>query len=447
MSETPDETCNSTVTNPPYDANPAGMASSEHVRDDTIGARTERGTPVGRIRSDGGAVDPPGSVSAAQRENGDLPRVLLCTDHLPPSDGGVEQVVEELARRLAVRGHEVGVYALRAPDERFHLFDDPRVSLFTSKKIDLTQHIGLQSTFSTGAFRDFVRVLSRFDPDVVHTHNRFFFSSYIAWMFRYVERYPLVVTLHLGSIDHITGPVGTAARLFESVFPRRLVHASDSVICVSEAVRDVAQSLGARRAVTAPNAVDTDRFDVAETEFDKRILYVGRLIRNNGPQVLLEAVPDILAEHPDAQFDIVGTGDLRPELEERVASLSIVDSVTFHGFVDDVVGMYEQADLFCRPSYSEGLPLTLLESMATRTVPVVTPVAGAEEVITDGETGHFVGVRDPESVMEIITRLLDRPDEVTRMAQAGRVHVERQHSWQRRVDTIVEEYERVIRDG
>lgn len=382
--------------------------------------------------------------SSANPDQGDGLRVLLCTDHLPPSDGGVEHVVEQLARRLASRGFSVGVYTLRSADEQLDITEHREVSLFTSGKIDLTQYIGLQSSFSVGAFADFRRILTAFDPDIVHVHNRFFLTSYVAWLYRYLANYSLVTTLHLGNIDHIDGVAGTMARSFQSIFPSQLISQSESVICVSQAVADVARSLGANRITVAPNAVDADRFNFDENGFEKRVLYVGRLVRNNGPQTLIRAIPDIIDQHPDAKFDIVGSGELKPELEKLVESVSAAEAVTIHGFVEDIVQMYSTSDIFCRPSYSEGLPLTLLESMSTGTVPVVTPVAGTKEVLTDGETGHFVDIDDPKATADTISRLLDRPEKLRQMAEAGRKHVERNHSWEQRVDTIAREYRRVV---
>lgn len=382
--------------------------------------------------------------SSANPDQGDGLRVLLCTDHLPPSDGGVEHVVEQLARRLASRGFSVGVYTLRSADEQLDITEHREVSLFTSGKIDLTQYIGLQSSFSVGAFADFRRILTAFDPDIVHVHNRFFLTSYVAWLYRYLANYSLVTTLHLGNIDHIDGVAGTMARSFQSIFPSQLISQSESVICVSQAVADVARSLGANRITVAPNAVDADRFNFDENGFEKRVLYVGRLVRNNGPQTLIRAIPDIIDQHPDAKFDIVGSGELKPELEKLVESVSAAEAVTIHGFVEDIVQMYSISDVFCRPSYSEGLPLTLLESMSTGTVPVVTPVAGTKEVLTDGETGHFVDIDDPKATADTISRLLDRPEKLRQMAEAGRKHVERNHSWEQRVDTIAREYRRVV---
>lgn len=373
--------------------------------------------------------------------------ILLCTDYLPPSDGGVEHVVEELAYRLTDRGFRVGVYTLVSPGARIQLSDHPDISVFASKRLELTNYIGLQSAVSLSAPFDFRHVLRRFDPDLVHVHNRFFYTSYLGMLYKYVRDYPLVTTMHLGGLEHIDGMGGVAARIFQSVFAKRLVRASDSVICVSDAVAAVAQSLGAPRTEVVRNAVDLSRFEVDKPVFDKTLLYVGRLVRNNGPHDLIAAVPDILAAHPDASVNIVGSGKLKSELDRLSESLAVSDAVTIYGFVDDIVPMYEKADVFCRPSYSEGLPLTLLESMATYSVPVVTPVAGAEEVVSDGETGYFVSVNCPESIATTVNRLFRRPAEVEHVAEQAHASVKAEYSWEHRTEKVIEVYKHVLGHG
>lgn len=389
-------------------------------------------------------TDKIGKQTPPERTTTDSIRVLLCADYLPPSDGGVEQVVDQLARRLTDGGHEVGVFTLRGSNEHVELSEHPDIAVFTSNKIDLTEYVGLQSAVSIPALRDFRRAVRRFEPDVVHVHNRFFYTAYVGLLYKYLERYPLVTTLHLGDLEHIDGLGGTAARLFQAAFARRLVRASDSVVCVSDAVATVARSLGATAPTTIPNSVDLDRFDVERSAFDKTLLYVGRLVRNNGPDDLLRAVPDIVDEHTDAHVHIVGSGNLEAELTRLVESLSVSDSVTIHGFVDDILPLYGAADVFCRPSYSEGLPLTLLESMATYSVPVVTPVAGTREVLSDGETGYFVDVDDPTSIATTVNRLFDDPDRIDRLAEAARSYVERRHSWDQRTEDVIRVYEDLI---
>ena len=371
--------------------------------------------------------------------------VLLCTDYLPPSDGGVEHVVDELARRLAAEGYAVGIFALTAPESTVDLAAHPDITVETAHRIDLTDYIGLQSAISPAAVRRFKSVRDEYRPEIVHVHNRFFFTSFLGLLYAPVSEYALVTSLHLGSLDQLEGTGGAAAELFQSTFSKRLVVHSDAVICVSEAVAGVAVALGVdpTRIHVAPNAVDFDRFSVESTPFDKTLLYIGRFVANNGPQDLLQAVPEIVAAHPETTVHMVGQGTLEAQLTETVADLGIQEAVTMHGFVDDITALYAQADVFCRPSYSEGLPLTLLESMATDTVPVVTPVAGAADIVTDGQTGRFVDVGAPETIAAAVTELFNDPDELGAIAARAKSYVATNHSWQGRTRTIQGVYEEV----
>ena len=371
--------------------------------------------------------------------------VLFCTDYLPPSDGGVEHVVDQLARRLADQGYDVGVFALKEPGDSVDLIGHPDIAVTTARRVDMTDYLGLQSAVSPEAVREFKHALDTYDPDIVHVHNRFFFTSFVGLAYTVRSDVKLVTSLHLGTLDQLDGLGSVAADLFQSTLSRTLVRRSDAVICVSEAVASVAADLGVDPARThvVRNAVDRDRFVAESKTFDKRLLYIGRLVQNNGPQDLLEAVPALLEAHPDATVEMVGSGPLQGELADRIAALGIGDAVTMHGYVDDITEMYAGADVFCRPSYSEGLPLTLLESMATGTVPVVTPVAGSEEIVTDGETGCFVDVGAPETIAETVTSLFDDPSRVDRIGTSAREYVETAHSWEQRTQDIMRIYEEV----
>jgi glycosyltransferase involved in cell wall biosynthesis len=369
--------------------------------------------------------------------------VLFCTDYLPPSDGGVEHVVDQLARRVAARDRSVGIFTLSTSEESLDLADHPDISLITAPRVDLTDYIGLQSAVSPRGLRSFKHVLDEYDPNIVHVHNRFFFSPYLGLLYSRFYDYSLVSSLHLGTLDHLNGVGGSLASIFQSTFSKRLITQSRAVICVSDAVAEVASSLGAEteRVYVVPNAVDLERFDADPETFDKTLVYIGRLVSNNGPSDLVQAVPDIVNAHPETSVHIVGSGTLQASLQKSIASLGIEDTVSVHGFVDDITEIYEIADVFCRPSYSEGLPLTLIEAMATYTVPVVTPVAGSKEVITEGKNGYFVDIKSPDSIADIINLLFDDPDRIRTMAGNAREHVESNHSWSKRTEDILRIYE------
>ncbi|WP_251328866.1 glycosyltransferase family 4 protein [Haloplanus pelagicus] len=369
--------------------------------------------------------------------------ILLCSDYLPPSDGGVEHVVENLALRLSERGHDVGVFTL-ADDSGIDLRDDPAVTVFEADSLELTDLLGLQSSVAPAAIPEFRRVLRAFDPDLVHVHNRFFFTSIVGKLHHLLSGYPLVTTLHLGHIDEIDGLGGVLATGFERTVSRWIVSGSDHVICVSGAVEEVATELGAPRTTVARNSVDTSRFQPTETDDGVTVLYVGRLIRNNGPQDLLAAAPDVLETHPDVRIELFGGGPLEETLRRRVAELDHSDRVTVHGYVDDITDAYAVGDVFCRPSYSEGLPLTLLESMACGIPPVVTPVAGVPEVVTGDRTGRFVSPGDPASIGSALDDLVADREQRVAIGRRAREYVRTHHSWDQRTTKVITVYESVM---
>jgi len=368
------------------------------------------------------------------------PRILLCSDYLPPSDGGVEQVVEKLAVNLLDRGFQVGVFTLTDQNQTVNLEDTPGVSFYASSATDLTDSIGLQSMVSLSALTEFLDVVDDFQPDIVHAHNRFFYTSALAALYSLWSDYELVTTLHLGDIDMISGVGGAAAKAFEQSISRFIISRSSQVIGVSRAVESIGRSLGAADTIVVRNAVDVEAFSPSETT-DKSIVYIGRLVRNNGVQDLLAATPQILEEHPDATVHIVGSGPLEETVRTTIRSEGIGDSVQLHSYIEDISDAYDMATVFCRPSYSEGLPLTMLEAMSSQVVPVVTDIAGVSEVVTDGETGALLEPGDIGQLEAHITELLSDPDYRETIAAAARDYVIDNLTWEQRTERVINVYQ------
>jgi len=370
-------------------------------------------------------------------------RILLCSDYLPPSDGGVEQVVQKLALHLVEEGYEVGIFTLNDGTREFDLQNNPDVSFYTASAIDLTDTVGLQSMFSLSALREFRHVLQAFQPDVVHAHNRFFYTSALAALYSLRAEYKLVTTLHLGDIGMISGVGGAAARTFEQTVSRFVISRSDQVICVSSAAESIARSLSAKRTAVIRNAVDVEEFSPIPAK-EKTLLYIGRLVRNNGIQDLLSALPGVLEAHPDAEVHIVGNGPLEAEVYESIRVTGLSHSVTVYDYVPDISDMYNRASVFCRPSYSEGLPLTMLEAMASGVPPVVTAIAGVPEVVTDRETGVLLEPGRSDKIKAAIVELFDDETLRAELARNAREYVVNNLTWEQRTREVSDVYQSVF---
>jgi len=167
-------------------------------------------------------------------------------------------------------------------------------------------------------------------------------------------------------------------------------------------------------------------------------------VPNKGPDVLLQSAPRVLERHPEARFSFVGEGPMAGRLAKQTRALGIEQAVRFEGLRHDVDELMRQASLFVRPSYLEGMPLTVLEAMASGLPVVATPVGGTPEIVSDEDTGYLVSVGDRDALAGAISSLLDDPVGTARMGARGRQIVETGYSWDRAVERTEAVYREVI---
>jgi len=172
-----------------------------------------------------------------------------------------------------------------------------------------------------------------------------------------------------------------------------------------------------------------------ETASGEGVLYVGRLAPKKGLEYLIKAMADV-----DAQLTIVGDGSERERLESLAASTDA--NIVFVGGVapDKVDQYYRDAAVFVLPSIEgEGMPNVVLEAMSWGLPVVATDSGGLPTVMEDGETGYVVAMRNPETLADKISELLDDPPRHKRMGAAARQHVQEKYSW----DWLIEELEKL----
>jgi len=162
--------------------------------------------------------------------------------------------------------------------------------------------------------------------------------------------------------------------------------------------------------------------------FGKRLIFVGRLDPVKGAPLLIEAFARILPAHPEARLTIVGDGSSRAGAEARARELGVTAAVTFAGFRSqpEVARMLEEADLLVLPSFAEGVPVVLMEAMASHIPVIASRVAGVQELVEDGVTGFTVPPGDVATLAERIGRILSDPEAARAMGAAGRQVVERE---------------------
>jgi len=331
-------------------------------------------------------------------------KVVLVSDYYAPRvGGGVERVVEEIAVRLVRFGHEVRVITL---DIDGHPAYESRegVEIVRVPALHLDAILGT-SVAVCPSFR-----LDRFlgDADVIHVHNLFFALTLSTFLSR--PKAPIVTTLHIGSLAEIPSFPGLLARGYERMVGQRIMKRSAAVTAVSRAVANHAASLDRSLQVhVIPNTVDAKRFApsaIGENGGCRRVLYLGRLVRNKGPQILVNSIPQVLAEVDDVEFRFVGDGPLRAWIARRLARLGLTRFARVQGWAKDPAPVLRSSSIMVRPSLTEGMSLALLEAMACGRVVVATRVGGTPEIVRDGETGILVEPGSTASLADGLLRVL-----------------------------------------
>lgn len=360
-------------------------------------------------------------------------KVLFLTHNFPRFEGDLSgNFIARLASALGKMGVEVNVVAPASPGfasnarmngtgvERFH---------YAPRRFETLAYAGNMAEqvreswsarftmlgFLGAEFRSAVRARRDTQPDVVHAHWWFPSGLVGTWLSK-LARTPLVTTLH-GSDVRIARAVSMSRPAF-----RHVLQTSQVTTAVSRWLSDEAQSLvSAPAPVVAPMPVATDVFTPGAAREKSTILFVGRLTRQKGVDILLRALallPSNLSLH------IVGEGDERAALQTLANELGVAHRVRWSGVLPQakVAEHYRTAALLVVPSAQEGLGLVAVEAMLCETPVVAFESGGIPDVVQHGKTGMLVRERSPEALAKMIQDVLGMDDRGHALGVAGRLH-------------------------
>lgn len=354
--------------------------------------------------------------------------------------GGAEMLLYNLIQGLPQNRFRVSLaYSTPGPlIERIAALDVPMTRLPRLARVDPL------------LFWNMYRAIHRDPPDIVHTH--LFKSDFHGRPAARLAGVPVVVSALQNCGEWAKNPV--YGRVYGQTI--RFV---DMLIAASEEVRQFAiryMAAPANKIITIDNAVPIERFigneeaglalraELGISVHAPLIGIVARLVPQKDHATFLKAAVIIKQAIPDMRFLVVGDGPLRDETMALAGSLGLEQAVIFAGIRQDIPAVMAALDLLMFSSRWEGLPVALLEGMASGKAVVATAVDGIPGVVLEGETGLLAERGNADALAAAAITILRDPDLARSMGQAGRKRTEEHYSNRAAIRRTAELYEQLL---
>jgi glycosyltransferase involved in cell wall biosynthesis len=376
-------------------------------------------------------------------------KILQVINFLAPVYGGSAEVPWQLSKALVKSGHDVTIYtssykfnpdALTAKEVAIHAFK----SWLQFADFSITPSLTKNAR----------REIKNFD--IVHLHNFRTYQNMVVHGFAKVYSVPYVLQAH-GSLTTYFQK-GMFKKAFDVIWGRNILHNAARVIAVTDIEAEQYHSLGVNqnKIEIVPHGIDLAEFDNQATkgEFRKKykinpdkniVLYLGRIHKMKGLDILANAFADLSHNHKDIVLAIVGPdGGYLTILKKLVTKLGNIDNVIFTGplYGQEKLEAYIDADIYVLPSSYEIFGITILEAWACGKPVVVTDRCGMADVVRD--RAGLVVLYDKVQLRNALSKLLNDTSMRREFGKQGRKLVEEEYNWSSAASRVERIYNNVL---
>ncbi|MEM4699914.1 MAG: glycosyltransferase family 4 protein [Candidatus Nezhaarchaeales archaeon] len=383
---------------------------------------------------------------------------MLSWEYPPRIVGGLARHVYWLSRSLAKRGVEVAVVTLDHPEAPEREFEEGlEVVRVMSHGLASPDFASWVHQFNFKMVKAALEEVG--DCSIIHAHD--WLTAVAGVTLKHLLRRPLIATIHSTEFGRRGGSLRDPLQRHIHEVEWWLTYESWRVVVCSNYMKmELTASLGVPedKIDVIPNGVGATkplwperlrevRRRYAE-DWESIVLFVGRMVYEKGPHVLVDAALELLSRRWDVKFVLVGEGPLRKELMDKVQSSGLAHKFYFTSFIDDLElsELYAACDVAVFPSLYEPFGIVALEAMAAGKPVVVSDVGGLSELVVDGLNGIKVPSGRAHELSLAIERLLESKEEARRMGERALRRVREAYSWDRIAERTEGVYRRVLRE-
>lgn len=383
-------------------------------------------------------------------------RVLHILDHSLPLHSGYTFRTLSILREQRALGwqtlhltgsKQVDCNALEENYDGWHFFRTPPASGLLARLPLINQLQVVQ-----GLEKRLLEIIPRIKPDILHAHSPALNGLAALRVGRRLG-IPVVYEVRAfwedAAVDHGTSRAGGLRYRLTRALETYVLKKVNAVTTICEGLRSdiVARGVPADKVTVIPNAVDIEKFSIngepdaaLKTRLglqDARVLgFLGSFYAYEGLDLLIQALPRLLARAPEIRLLLVGGGPQEAQLKQMARELNVADKIVFTGRVphEEINRYYDLVDVLVYPRHSMRLtelvtPLKPLEAMAQGRLLAASDIGGHRELIRDGETGILFRAEDPQALADKVLDLLQHTERWPALKAAGRRFVETERNW------------------
>lgn len=377
--------------------------------------------------------------------------MLVFSPYYPPHIGGLESHADEFNTHLSKHGVAISVFTPRLPhdapeEERRH----NNVSIYRFPAFEPIHNYPVPK-FWLPKFWKLLRKATSPRPDILISRTRFFSTSLFALLFSKIKHTPLVHIEHGSDHAKFNGRFKTLlGKCYDFTFGRLVLRSADNVVANSLASAVFVKKLSGKICTVIYRGVEIDT--ILTITPDKNFLekkngrvaigFIGRLIDGKGVADLLVALSRL--HKKDFIGILIGDGPEREKLKQSTKKFNLQEKLFFlgHRTHAESIALLKTCDIVVNPSYTEGLPTSVIEAALCKRAVVATDVGGTPEIITGNGDGFLVPAGDIEKLREKLEYLINHPEIREQFGEQAFLAIKNKFSW----NTSTEKYLHVFKE-
>lgn len=372
-------------------------------------------------------------------------RVLLCPSAYYPSFGGVEEICRNMAAELVARGYEVAIAVNRWPAEATAREKLWNVDVFRFDFAFPARRHPLQTWRMLPSYLQFKKFVEQWKPDIIHVICPTAATFYL-WLVRASFQCKILLTFQ-GELFMDNGNIFGRSAFARWALQKFLTVSDHITACSRYVLKDAEQRFQFPSAPTSIlfNGVSLNEETGSKPRSRPYILGVGRLVRNKGFDLLIDAFAKVAGQFGGFDLVLAGDGDCRRELEQQAKALGLSDRVVFVGRQGrkEVTDLYSGCAFFVIPSPLEPFGIVCLEAMRAAKAVIAMDAGGPPEFIRNGEEGLLVNPSDVDQLADSLRLLLSDRAFSQRLGNNGRRAVEA-FSWSKITAGYIKIYDQLL---